>query len=220
MIAIISAGIAPGLALLSYFYLKDQYESEPIYLVLKSFIFGALLVFPIMFVQYVLEVEGVFTSDTLYTFVAVGFLEEFFKWFVLFFTIYQHVHFNEHYDGIVYGVSVSLGFATLENILYLLANGVEYALGRAILPVSSHALFGVIMGYYLGKGKFSEGNNRKKWILFSWSLPIFLHTVYDTILLSYMNWKYIMVPFMLFLWWFALHKAKKARVNNLDSSLP
>lgn len=220
MIAIISAGIAPGLALLSYFYLKDQYESEPIYLVLKSFIFGALLVFPIMFVQYVLEVEGVFTSNTLYTFVAVGFLEEFFKWFVLFFTIYQHVQFNEHYDGIVYGVSVSLGFATLENILYLLANGVEYALGRAILPVSSHALFGVIMGYYLGKGKFSEGNNRKKWILFSWSLPIFLHTVYDTILLSYMNWKYIMVPFMLLLWWFALHKAKKARVNKLDSSLP
>lgn len=220
MIAIISAGIAPGLALLSYFYLRDQYESEPVILVLRSFIFGALLVFPIMFVQYVLEIERVFSSEALYTFVAVGFLEEFFKWFVLFFTIYQHVEFNEHYDGIVYGVAVSLGFATLENILYLFANGVEFALGRAILPVSSHALFGVIMGYYLGKSKFSEGSNRKKWILVSWSVPIILHSVYDTILLSYMNWKYIMVPFMLLLWWFALHKAKKARVKIFDSRMP
>ncbi|APH04575.1 glutamic-type intramembrane protease PrsW [Bacillus weihaiensis] len=220
MIAIISAGIAPGLALLSYFYLKDQYESEPFYLVFRSFIFGALLVFPIMFIQYVLEVEMVFNSDFLYTFVAVGLLEEFFKWFILFFTIYQHVQFDEHYDGIVYGVSVSLGFATLENILYLFANGVEYAIGRAILPVSSHALFGVIMGYYLGKGKFSQGESRKKWIFLSWSLPILLHSIYDSILLTYLNWRYIMLPFMLFLWWFALHKAKKAKQKLTETMLP
>ncbi len=220
MIAIISAGIAPGLALLSYFYLKDQYESEPISLVMRSFIFGALLVFPIMFVQYVLDVEAVFASQFLYTFIAVGFLEEFFKWFILFFTIYQHIHFNEHYDGIVYGVSVSLGFATLENILYLFANGVEHAFGRAILPVSSHALFGVIMGYYLGKGKFTGRENRPKWIIMSCSIPILLHSVYDSILLSYLNWEYTMVPFMLFLWWFALHKAKKARIKVIDTKLP
>ncbi|WP_175639719.1 glutamic-type intramembrane protease PrsW [Metabacillus schmidteae] len=220
MIAIISAGIAPGLALLSYFYLKDQYDSEPISLVMRSFIFGALLVFPIMFIQYVLDVEAVFASQFLYTFVAVGFLEEFFKWFILFFTIYQHIHFNEHYDGIVYGVSVSLGFATLENILYLFANGVEHALGRAILPVSSHALFGVIMGYYLGKGKFTSQVNRPKWIVLSCTIPILLHSVYDSILLSYLNWEYTMVPFMLFLWWFALHKAKKARIKVIDTKLP
>ena len=220
MIAIISAGIAPGLALLSYFYLKDQYDAEPIYMVLRSFIFGALLVFPIMFIQYILEVEAVFPSKILFTIVAVGFLEEFFKWFILFFTIYQHVHFDEHYDGIVYGVSLSLGFATLENILYLFANGVEYALGRAILPVSSHALFGVLMGYYLGKGKFSNVVHRKKWILLSCIIPIFLHSFYDYILISYMNWRYIILPFMLFLWWFALHKAKKARVKIAETKLP
>ena len=220
MIAIISAGIAPGLALLSYFYLKDQYDAEPIYMVLRSFIFGALLVFPIMFIQYILEVEAVFPSKILFTIVAVGFLEEFFKWFILFFTIYQHVHFDEHYDGIVYGVSLSLGFAMLENILYLFANGVEFAFGRAILPVSSHALFGVLMGYYLGKGKFSNVVHRKKWILLSCIIPIFLHSLYDSILISYMNWRYIILPFMLFLWWFALHKAKKARVKIAETKLP
>ncbi|MFC0271576.1 glutamic-type intramembrane protease PrsW [Metabacillus herbersteinensis] len=215
MVAIISAGIAPGLALLSYFYLRDQYDSEPIYMVFRSFAFGALLVFPIMFIQYVLEIEFVFSSSLLHAFFAYGFLEEFFKWFILFFTIYQHTHFDEHYDGIVYGVSVSLGFATLENILYLFANGVEFAIGRAILPVSSHALLGVIMGYYLGKGKFSSSPSKKRnWLILSLFFPIFLHGLYDYILISYHHWRFIMLPFMIFLWWFALHKAKRARLIN------
>ncbi|MED4400734.1 glutamic-type intramembrane protease PrsW [Metabacillus fastidiosus] len=214
MVAIISAGIAPGLALLSYFYLKDQYETEPFYMVFRSFILGALLVFPIMFIQYVLEVEAVFTSSILTAFIAYGFLEEFFKWFILFFTIYQHVHFDEHYDGIVYGVSVSLGFASVENILYLFANGLEFAIGRAILPVSSHALFGVIMGYYLGKGKFTLKSNQLKWIMISVFLPIFLHGLYDTLLINFKSGRYIILPFMIFLWWFALRKAKIARMKK------
>lgn len=215
MVAIISAGIAPGLALLSYFYLKDQYETEPFYMVFRSFVLGALLVFPIMFIQYVLEVESVFTSNILKTFIAYGFLEEFFKWFILYFTIYQHVHFDEHYDGIVYGVAVSLGFASIENIFYLFANGLEFALGRAVLPVSSHALFGVIMGYYLGKGKFSSRSNQLKWILISVFFPIFLHSLYDTLLTIYNDWRYVMLPFMIFLWWFALRKAKIARMKKI-----
>ncbi|KPD00870.1 Protease PrsW [Geobacillus sp. BCO2] len=71
------------------------------------------------------------------------------------FFVYDHDEFDEPYDGIVYSASVSLGFATLENILYLLANGVETAIARALLPVSSHALFSVIMGFYFGKAKFA-----------------------------------------------------------------
>ncbi len=59
MFAIISAGIAPGIALLSYFYLKDQYDNEPVHMVLRSFFLGVVLVFPTMFIQYVLEKEHV-----------------------------------------------------------------------------------------------------------------------------------------------------------------
>jgi len=65
MLAIVSAGIAPGLALLSFFYLKDEYETEPISMVLKTFIFGAMLVLPIMFIQYVFGEEHVFQSPFL-----------------------------------------------------------------------------------------------------------------------------------------------------------
>lgn len=63
MLVMLSAAIAPGLALLSYFYLKDQYETEPISVVVKTFLFGVFLVLPIMFIQYVLETEHILNTD-------------------------------------------------------------------------------------------------------------------------------------------------------------
>lgn len=214
MLGILSAGIAPGLALLSYFYLKDQYGAEPISMVSRTFFFGALLVFPIMFIQYVLQTENIIQSEFLDAFFSASLLEEFFKWFIVFYVAYQHVNFDEPYDGVVYGASVSLGFASSENILYLIGNGVEHALGRALLPVSSHALFGVIMGYYFGKGKFSHHKGR--WLMLSLFFPFLLHGVYDYILISQTNWLLIMVPFMAFLWWFGLRKVKKARILSAE----
>ena len=211
MLVILSAGIAPGLALLSYFYLKDYYQTEPITVVLKAFVYGMCLVFPIMFLQYILQAEGIVKTDFDTTFLSAALLEEFFKWFILMFAIYQHIAFDEPYDGIVYGASVSLGFATMENTLYLVANGVEHALTRAILPVSSHALFGVIMGFYLGKAKFST-KKRKYYIGVALVVPFLLHGVYDFILMTQKMWIYWMLPFMMYLWWFGLRKVKRARV--------
>ena len=216
MLVLLSAGIAPSLALLSYFYLRDQYETEPVLSVFKTFLFGALLTFPIMFIQHVLTVEEIFDGVLANAFISTSLLEEFFKWFILYFTIFQHEHFNEPYDGIVYGASVSLGFATVENILYLFANGIEFALGRALLPVSSHALFGVIMGYYLGKGKFSLTNEKNKWVFFSFLIPFLLHGLYDFILMAEKKWLYYMIPFMLFLWWLGLKKVKDAHVLTAE----
>ncbi|MEH7121213.1 glutamic-type intramembrane protease PrsW [Neobacillus vireti] len=215
MLGILSAGVAPGLALLSYFYLKDEYEPEPISFVFRTFLYGVLLVFPIMFIQHVLETEHLLKSHLSDAFFGSGILEEFFKWFILYYLVYQHVEFDEPFDGIVYGVAVSLGFATVENIFYLVANGIEHAMTRALLPVSSHALFGVIMGFYLGKAKFTTGN-KFKWILFSLLLPILLHGSYDFILISLENWLIIIFPFMIFLWWFGLRKVKKAKVLSAN----
>ncbi|WP_147533809.1 glutamic-type intramembrane protease PrsW [Bacillus marasmi] len=211
MLGILSAGIAPGAALLSYFYLKDQYGSEPFSVVLKTFLFGAILVFPLAFIQYIFAAENIGQSEFINAFVLTGFLEEFFKWFILIYTVYQHVAFDEPYDGIVYGASVSLGFATAENIVFLLANGLEHALGRAFLPVSSHALFGVIMGFYIGKGKFTL-QSKRKWLGLSLIIPFLLHGIYDYILLIQQKWLMVMVPFMIFLWWLGLRKVKKAHL--------
>ncbi|RBW70308.1 glutamic-type intramembrane protease PrsW [Bacillus taeanensis] len=217
MFVLISAGIAPGIALLSYFYLRDQYEAEPIGMVIRSFIFGALLVFPVMVIQYAFIEEGLIVTAFSEAFLLSGLLEEFLKWFILFYTVYQHAHFNEHYDGIVYAVATSLGFASIENIFYLLASGIDDAIGRALLPVSSHALYGVVMGYYFGRGKFIENKSKVKFLIFSLIVPVLLHGTYDYILIKItQKWFYVMIPFMIFLWWLGLRKVKLANKRQTE----
>lgn len=219
MFTIFSAAIAPGVALLSYFYLRDKYETEPVSVVLRAFVFGALLVFPAMVIEYALKQEGTIMGSPWSQSLVTGFLEEFLKWFVLYYFIYQNVEFDERYDGIVYGVSVSLGFATIENIFYLFAYGIHQAFFRALLPVSSHALFGVIMGYYLGKAKFSDQTVKRRLVAFAFFAPAILHGIYDYILTFFHHWIYLMIPFMIYLWWVSLRKVKLAHIEQKNRTI-
>src|SRR5699024_10458329 len=148
--------------------------------------------------------EGVFMNHFLESFIQVAFLEEFFKWFIFMCAMYYHDEFDDHYDGIVYAVAISLGFASVENILYLLTNGVEYGFSRALFPVSSHALFGVIMGYYFRKAKLSESHTNFNRAL-AFFIPFTLHGIYNFILQALeTSWTYYLVPFMTALWIFGL----------------
>ncbi|MEC1525996.1 glutamic-type intramembrane protease PrsW [Neobacillus niacini] len=214
MLGILLAGIAPGLALLSYFYLKDKYEPEPVSMVLNTFFYGALIIIPIAFFEYILKEENIVQYDSIFAIFSSGLIEEFFKWSILFFIAYKSSEFDEPFDGIVYGTSISLGFATAENILYLMNNGMEFALTRALLPVSSHALFGVIMGYYISKAKFTKG---LKWPLFLSSLliPALLHGIFNFLLLNQGSW-FTMSPYMMFLWWFGLKKVQLAEISSYN----
>ncbi|HWL13722.1 MAG TPA: glutamic-type intramembrane protease PrsW [Ureibacillus sp.] len=210
MLILLSAAIAPGLALLSYFYLRNQMETEPRKTLLQAFFFGTLITFPIMFIQYVVKEEQAIPNSFLTDVFFSSGLEEFFKWLVIFTLIYRHIEFDDPYDGILYGASVSLGFATVENVLFLLTFGIDTAFIRAILPVSSHALFGVVMGYYYGKSKFAQNDKQMEYLILSLVAPLFLHIVYNSILKFEGYWVYLIAPFMLFLWWFALKKVKLA----------
>lgn len=210
IVVLLSAAIAPSLALLSYFYLRNEMETEPRKTLLQAFLYGAIITFPIMFIQYVMQEEHAITNEILSSVVIASALEEFFKWFIIFSVILKHVEFDDPYDGILYGAAVSLGFATVENVLYLLSFGIDQAVVRAILPVSSHALFGVVMGYYFGKGKFSLTENSKEFYALALFGPLVLHLCYNSIFLLEANFVYAMVPFMLFLWWFGLKKVKLA----------
>lgn len=214
MLEVLLAGIAPGLALLYYFYLKDKYEPEPLSTVLFTFISGVLLIFPVAFIEYVLKAENIVKYDSIYAIFSSGLVEEIFKWSILFVFAYRNVEFDEPFDGIVYGTSVSLGFATAENIMYLMTNGMEYALSRALLPVSSHALFGVIMGYYISKAKFTK---ESKWLylLLSIILPALLHGLFNYLLLNQGSWLSL-PPYMVFLWWLGLRKVQLAEISSYN----
>ncbi|UTR14611.1 glutamic-type intramembrane protease PrsW [Salipaludibacillus sp. LMS25] len=214
MISIITVAITPAVALLTFFYLKDEFEQEPIIMVVRSFIYGALLVFPVMFIQFAIQYETEIASPFLLIFFKASFIEEFLKWFIVLITIFYHVHFNQRYDGIVYATAVALGFASVENVLYLLANGVDTAFFRAVFPVTSHALFGVVMGFYFGKAKFNR-EKRYRYLFLAFFFPYTLHSLYNLILVVLSSWMYVLIPFMIALWMIALKHIKKA--NRLQA---
>ncbi|MFC5467802.1 glutamic-type intramembrane protease PrsW [Cohnella suwonensis] len=212
LVSVLAAAIVPGIALLAYFYWKDRYDTEPVPIVLRMFLTGMLVVLPIMIVQRSLTL---WLGDSPFTFafvISAG-VEEFFKWFVLYHIIYNHTEFDEPYDGIVYAVAVSLGFATLENVLYAFMQPATFGnlMMRAFLPVSGHALFGVFMGYSMGRAKFSVGKNVKLHLWLALLLPVLWHGLYDFIMLTVSSaWIWLVVPFMFVLWFWGMRKVNSA----------
>ncbi|WP_150271014.1 glutamic-type intramembrane protease PrsW [Paenibacillus tepidiphilus] len=214
LLSVITSAVAPGLALLIFFYLKDKYDQEPLHMVVKVFLLGLLIVFPVVIIQRGLTLGlggGVFTDSFL---VSAG-VEEALKWFVLYHMIYNHTEFDEPYDGILYAVAISLGFATLENVMYAWYShaSIGSMIMRALLPVSGHAMFGVIMGYHMGRAKFSISGRKKGSLAISLLLPWLWHGIYDFILSTSPNyWIWYIVPLMALLWYGGMGKV--AQANN------
>lgn len=194
--------LAPVAVILFYVYIRDKYEKEPLRLLLKTLLAGAFITIPILGVEMILstyenQLTGLWSAA--YTsFVVAGFTEELFKFLVLYFFIRKDAHFNEQFDGIVYAVFVSLGFAAVENILYVTEHGMQVGLTRAITAVPAHALFGVIMGFYFGKSLLHP---QRKYLILALVMPILFHGIYDFILFSK---EYILlllfIPYLIYLW--------------------
>ncbi|WP_424766098.1 glutamic-type intramembrane protease PrsW [Paenibacillus sp. sgz302251] len=212
LFSVLTAAVAPSVSLLTYLYLRDRYEAEPIHMVARMFVLGILVVVPIMVIQRGMEL-WLGNNDIVFAFVKSAGVEEFVKWFVLYHVIYNHTEFDEPYDGIVYAASISLGFATLENVLYAIYSPATFGtlLARALLPVSGHALFGVMMGYYLGKAKFAPKKESYFFLFVSFALPVLLHGSYDWIMITVQtNWMWFIIPFMIMLWIWGLRKMNHA----------
>ena len=163
---LIVAAAAPSLFLLTFFYLKDRYEREPLLQILMAF--GLGLYSMIAAQGMATTAEGWVSAEWLATggewarvfdaFVLSGGIEELAKWVVLILAIYHWDEFDEPLDGVVYGVAVALGFATLENFLFVLRLGLGVAWQRALFAVPAHALCGATMGYYAGRAKHGDGD--------------------------------------------------------------
>ncbi|HWR60921.1 MAG TPA: PrsW family glutamic-type intramembrane protease [Clostridia bacterium] len=202
---LLAAALAPSAALIYYFYTRDKYEKEPRLVLLKSFLMGGGLVIPVLFVEMILDIFNVSDNYILsagYTaFIVAGLVEEAFKFLFFFLYIWKNREFNEMYDGIVYSVFISMGFATVENLAYVLSTGMSTAAVRAVTAVPAHALFAVAMGYYLGIAKFAGPRYRQKYLRRGFIIPVMLHGIYDFILLSHKFYLLVLfVPYMLYLW--------------------
>ena len=133
-------------------------------------------------------------------------MEEAFKYLALILLLWRNKNFNEKFDGIVYAVFISLGFAAVENIMYVSRGGMEVAMIRAVTAVPAHALFGIRMGYFLGIARMYP-ELRKQYLFLAFFYPFLLHGFYDFILMAQVEWLLLLfIPYLLFLYFVGFRK--------------
>jgi len=199
--------ILPGLLIVLYIYWRDRHDREPIFYLTVCFVFGMLSTYPaIKMEEFGMRDLGIYNAINdpfmtfTFTFAVVAFSEEFVKYIFLRYYIFPKKEFDEPMDGIVYSVMISMGFATLENILYVVvrADNIEVAfqigLLRMITAVPGHAIFAILMGYFVGLAKFSEDKGNL-YLVIGLVSAILLHGTYDF---------FIFMQMKEFLIWFTL----------------
>jgi RsiW-degrading membrane proteinase PrsW (M82 family) len=181
----IAIAIAPGIAICLYIFYKDVYNREPAANLVISFIMGCLALLPAIFFErtFAYFIDGTVMGVAIFSYAIVAFSEETSKFLGLRLYSYNQKSFDEPLDGIVYSVMVSMGFATIENVRYVLQYaelGLGYKVGlqRMFLSVPAHATFAVVMGYYIGKAKFNE-RKRIRLMLAGILGAIFFHGTFD-----------------------------------------
>lgn len=184
------AAVLPAVILLRYVYLHDTIEKEPAGLLLLLLGLGVLSALCAGMVEGLLQpildrlvAPGTFWHTVLMAFVIVAAVEETAKYLFLKSGSWDHPAFDYRYDGIVYAVFVSLGFAAYENVQYVLHYGLSAVLPRALLAVPGHMAFAVFMGVFYGRAKRCERDGYEVAAKMSRGiglvLAIFFHGFYD-----------------------------------------
>ncbi|MBN2173451.1 MAG: PrsW family intramembrane metalloprotease [Bacteroidales bacterium] len=215
---LLAISLAPVIVILVYIFIRDKYEKEPIGLLLKALLSGGLITIPVMLVNGLLTKFTSLFSGYIQVgyvaFVVAGLTEEAFKFLALYLLIWKNRAFNERFDGIVYGVFVSLGFAAVENLMYVYHYGHQTGIIRALTAVPAHAIFGIAMGYYFGLARL-EKDKRYHYMIRALWIPVLLHGIYDFILMSqHPLYLLIFIPFLFYLWKSGF---KKMRILNEKS---
>ena len=188
---ILVAGLLPCVVLLFYIYRKDTVEKEPVGLLIKLLLLGCLSTIPAIILEmigsYILSAIGLTEGSTLYylieNFLIIAVAEEASKRYMLRKGSWNDPAFNYFFDGVVYAVFVSLGFAGLENVGYIAGFGMEVAVIRGLAAIPLHAICGVFMGHFYGLhkayskyGYAKEAAANKKLSLL---VPVLIHGFYD-----------------------------------------
>jgi len=196
--------LAPIFIIAFYIYSRDIYEKEPIFYLLKALSIGAIIVLPVVFIEKQLSVpaeklEGISNAAWI-AFIVAGLTEEGMKYLAFLLFFWKSSNFNERFDGIVYAVYISLGFAGIENILYVFSGGYSVGIVRALTAVPAHALFGVVMGYYFGLAKFYP-KFRGVYLILAFFLPFVFHGLYDFLLMANSPFFLsIFIPLFIYFW--------------------
>ncbi len=201
MTRLVAIATVPVILILFYVYYRDKYKKGPLWMLLLSLAGGAVIVPAVIwweqamlgFSEYYYSFQ--WQHGFIISFLVAGLCEESMKMLAFMLLIWRRSYFMEKFDAILYAVYISLGFALVENIMYVLDGGTQTGLTRALTAVPAHAIFGVAMGFYLGRAKFSSRKRILK-IFYAWFVPIVLHGTYNYIIMSDMP--YLLFTFVLY----------------------
>ena len=218
------AATIPVLVFLYYIFKKDK-NREPISLLLKCFFGGFLSIIIAILIDYPITIigegiNGPFSKSFFEAFFVAAIPEELAKFIILYWIVWKNKFFDEHYDGIVLAVFVSMGFAFIENILYVFENGMQTAILRAIFSIPGHGLFAISMGYFFSLAKHENKSSLKKYLLLSIIIPALLHGTYDFLLMYASNLEnctdatvglifILFFVFFIFMWIYGIKKINK-----------
>lgn len=190
---LLALAIAPGIVICLFIYFKDKYNREPLGLMLLTFFMGMLSIIPAIIIQvaFTKPVNQLMGEGVLYTavfaFLIVALSEEASKFLAIRYVPYRRRAFDDPFDGIIYAVMAGMGFATLENIGYVMEHGLGTGIMRMFLSVPAHGTFAVLMGYHIGLARFDPANKRKHMILaIFW--PVLFHGTFDFFLFIGNTW--------------------------------
>jgi RsiW-degrading membrane proteinase PrsW (M82 family) len=192
---LLCTALIPPFILLKIVYKMDRVEPEPTNLLMRLFVWGILCALPVIVLElWGQEVADIFSTESIeYAFVSYflipGFIEEGMKYAVLHKLTWRHPAFNYKFDAVVYAVFASLGFAAIENVLYVFDYGIGTAVVRAVMAIPGHATFGVIMGAGYAQAKCLDmaGNHAaaKARGTRAWLLAAAAHGAYDFTIMAY-----------------------------------
>lgn len=253
-IILTAAALFPAIVLGVFIYMKDKAEKEPKRLLALLLASGVIIILPVIIgeivigaiVQFFFKILSMLLGGNhilyhLYHFVSafigVALVEEGFKWMAMWLITSKNKNFNSLFDGIVYAVFVSLGFAAAENIMYVFNNGIGNAFSRMITAVPAHTFFGILMGCYYSRWHIAELARKKEKELVEQGLieqpkkhfsgetvlcmslivPVAVHGFYDYVLFVQEWWTtLVFLAFLVFLYVYCFKQVNK--MSKSDTS--
>lgn len=199
-IAIFILALTPGIFWLWMAYRWDKYQPEPKWLVIRTFLLGMAVVIPVALIEWLLGFAGSNTANAAnvplsnlayQAFIIAGLTEELAKFLVVYLSIYKNRHFDESTDGIVYASAAALGFASLENLFYMVSFGWSVIAMRSILSTVAHLLFAVLWGYPLALRKIGR-KGATGLVILGLVGAMLAHGLYDFVLFT-QSWAVFMI---------------------------
>lgn len=221
--------LIPGIIIIIYIFRKDKVEHEPWNLLIKLVAFGALSCLPAMFLETGMTAlapglkQGTIEFAFFEAFLVAALCEELCKYLLLKLGSWKNPNFDYRFDGIVYGVCVAVGFALLENVMYVMEGGFYTALMRGVMAVPLHAFCGVFMGISYGAAKKYDvmgqrgkaGSAKLKALL----VPMLIHGIYDCLAFMGTNAStIILLAFVVFMYIISVKYINKYEAEDWKAS--